>query len=119
MSEVAVLCPRCGLVKSTTITMANSIRGITFQGCADCLTAELDALASFRAPQCNVCGTTKTVVVMSQPVPVQRLECPVHVHGRLLLGQALKVLEEDNDTTPGSDRAPLIRDIRQALGVKA
>ena len=116
MSQVSVFCPRCGQHKPTTITLSHAARGITFQGCGDCLTNELDALASFRSAQCNVCGTAKVVVVMGDP-PAKRVECPVHIHGRLLLGQALRVLAE-REAEVEAEASPLVRDIRQALGVK-
>ena len=107
------LCPRCGAFKPNVITLNHHHRGIVFQGCGDCLIIELDTLGSYRAPQCSTCGTAK--IVLRFDTGAERLECPVHAHGRGLLGKALSALAP----LQGTDNVDRVRDdIIKVLGIK-
>jgi hypothetical protein len=113
------LCPRCGRFKTDSISLSHVQRGIVFQGCSDCLIGELDVLATHRAAQCSTCGSAKSVTLFGNGV--QRLECPVHVQGRGLLGKTLQVLTRLHDhgsPFPG-DVEDLIVELRKALGVQS
>jgi hypothetical protein len=107
------LCPRCGLAKPNVITLNHNVRGIVFQGCGDCLREELDVLSTYRAPQCSTCGTAK--IMLRFESGAQRLECPVHAHGRGLLGRALQALSQ----VPDNEIAARVHaDIVKVLGIK-
>lgn len=109
------LCPRCGAFKASLITLTHTARGIVFQGCGDCLIAELDVLSAYRADQCSTCGSRKVLVIFGEGA--RRLECPVHVHGRTLILQALRALQPHADHDPGAEQA--CRELKQALGIQS
>jgi ribosomal protein S27AE len=113
MSNPPTLCPRCGTFKPNVITLNHQHRGIVFQGCGDCLITLLDLLSSYQAPQCSTCGAAKSVLQFDNGA--KRLECPVHAHGRGLLGRALQALAQ----FPEDADAQRVRvDIANALGIK-
>lgn len=91
------LCPRCGTPQPTVVTLTHHARGIVYQGCSNCLISELDALSSYRAAQCSTCGTIKVEAIFS--TGARRMECPVHVQSRELLGRAVSLLNNAKEIT--------------------
>lgn len=109
-------CPRCQKTKrSKIVTLTHPSRGVLFQGCPDCLIAELDELRRRRSDPCWICGTTKAPVQFDQCGEL--LECPLHAHGRALLGRALQILRKLGG--PGRTEVnTLCLDLVDALGVR-
>jgi hypothetical protein len=117
MSEQAqapkpILCPKCGLLKNGgLISVRRGAAGgqgpLLFQGCSDCLISILAEHAIMTGPKCHLCGTTKERVIYG--TGASRLECPVHVHGKALMGRALADLDATSQVS---------KEIRQLLQVQ-
>ncbi len=113
-------CPRCRATREAGLLKINhASRGTVFNGCADCIIGELDALALYRSTPCYVCGAEKETTRFAGSG--ERLECPVHVHGRPLLARSLTLLRMaveslvDHPHKKAFDR--LCLDLVDALGV--
>ena len=112
-----VACPLCKQPRppAAIYSLNHNQRGLVCNGCADCLLGELDELAKVRGTDCHVCGATKEATRFAGVGT--KLECPVHVYARPLLGRALQALRK-LATPEATELNVLCMDLVQALGVK-
>jgi hypothetical protein len=111
-SQPAVLCPKCGLLKPGGLIriqrgQAGGNGPVVFHGCSDCLIHIIGEYAIMKGPVCHLCGAKKEKVIY--PTGASRLECPLHVHGKALMGRALADLD---------DQSQISKDIRDLLQVR-
>jgi len=110
-------CPRCRQQKASgLLQITHAQRGVVFNGCPDCIIGELDDLARRRDKQCFVCGATKVKTLFAGVG--ERLECPVHVGARPLLGRALKILRSTQGHPQQVEIERLCMDLVDALKIQ-
>lgn len=89
---------------------------MVFQGCPDCLIAELDELAALRQDPCRLCGAKKELTLFSDGS--RKLQCPVHSQARGLLGQTLQILRRLAAESDDPEVPALCMKLVDVLGVK-
>lgn len=90
----ATTCPHCkNLIKQPNrlITLTeNNAAQLVWRGCVDCLVSNAKEFAIRNTATCHLCGAEKKPTFFANTQ--ERLECPIHVHARGLLGQCLQIL---------------------------
>jgi hypothetical protein len=103
------LCPSCGHIRGgrqINIQLGPEGGGgpVPFAGCCECLAKIVMQHKIFVTNQhCIVCGSAKVVTLFEGG---ERMECPLHVNARRLLGRAAHALDDEH---------PVGKEIRQIL----
>ena len=103
------LCPSCGHIRAgrlINIQLGPEGGGgpVPFSGCTECLVKIVMQHKMFISNHhCLTCGGDRELTLFDGG---ERMECPLHVHGRRLLSRAAVALDDD----------PLGKEIRQLLG---
>lgn len=120
----AILCVHCGRWMPNWFTLQNGPSGgggvVRFHGCSECLCKLIENYKILTGPKCYLCGSEKIeTMIQVGDQPVSRLECPIHVRSRELLGQSLKALTGASEGRCPPNTKGLVDELAGVLGVKA